>query len=306
MSSGSDIDQSNPEFETWSLDPVYRTTIEINGRLYQQWALENGTSFSPVDEDERERLDRVHNVFKLVFDNRLIFPPVNNPQKILDCGFGSAAWAVEAAERYSNCEVIGVDISPHMMPEETPTNLWLQIDDLNQPFTFQTNEFDFIQSRDVMGGIKKDRWSSYVKDCVRILKPGGWLQLVEIYPMVQSDNGMIDDNHILRQVSKNYFSSIEDTKDPRAPLKLDSMMREAGLVELGSRMVQLHLNGWSNVERDRLIGEKYGEVFKDCIEGLLQIPFKDKFGMSINEVRVMAARFRQEVDNKSLKPYFGL
>ncbi|KAH8151167.1 uncharacterized protein LAJ45_04869 [Morchella importuna] len=124
--------------------------------------------------------------------------------------------------------------------------------------------------------------------------------------MVQSDNGMIDDNHILRQVSKNYFSSIEDTKDPRAPLKLDSMMREAGLVELGSRMVQLHLNGWSNVERDRLIGEKYGEVFKDCIEGLLQIPFKDKFGMSINEVRVMAARFRQEVDNKSLKPYFGL
>jgi hypothetical protein len=79
-----------------------------------------------------------------------------------------------------------------------------------------------------------------------ILKPGGWLQLVEIYPMIQSDNGMIDDNHILRQVSKNYFSSIEDTKDPRAPLKLDSMMREAGLVELGSRMVQLHLNGWSN------------------------------------------------------------
>lgn len=42
-----------------------------------------------------------------------------------------------------------------------------KIDDLNQPFTFQTNEFDFIQSRDVIAGIKKNRWPSYITDCVR-------------------------------------------------------------------------------------------------------------------------------------------
>lgn len=43
-------DQSNPESETWPLDPVFRATIEIHGRVYQQWALENETSFSPIDE----------------------------------------------------------------------------------------------------------------------------------------------------------------------------------------------------------------------------------------------------------------
>lgn len=62
--------------------------------------------------------------------------------------------------------------------------------------------------------------------------------------MIQSDNGTITENSILRQMSTNFFRAIEDTKDPRAPLRFDSMMREAGLVELGSRMIPLPLNGW--------------------------------------------------------------
>lgn len=62
--------------------------------------------------------------------------------------------------------------------------------------------------------------------------------------MVQSDNGTITDNNILRKMSTNAFRAIEDTKDPRAPLRFDSMMRGAGLVELGNRMIPLPLNGW--------------------------------------------------------------
>lgn len=77
-----------------------------------------------------------------------------------------------------------------------------------------------------------------------ILKPGGWLQLIEVYYMIQSDNGTITENNVLRQMSTNFFSAIEGTKDPRAPLRFDSMMREAGLVELGSRMIPIPLNGW--------------------------------------------------------------
>lgn len=58
--------------------------------------------------------------------------------------------------------------------------------------------------------------------------------------------------------------------------------------------------------RERQIGERYGACYKDGIEGHFQIPFTDKLEMSIDEVRVMAAQFRQELDNRSLKPYLGL
>ncbi len=44
-------------------------------------------------------------VFSRMFDNRLIFPPVLNPRRILECGFGSASWAVKVAEEHPECEV---------------------------------------------------------------------------------------------------------------------------------------------------------------------------------------------------------
>lgn len=47
----------------------------------------------------------MHSVFARVFDNRLIFPPIRNPRKVLDCGFGPGDWAIDVAERFEDCEV---------------------------------------------------------------------------------------------------------------------------------------------------------------------------------------------------------
>ena len=70
-------------------------------------------------------------------------------ENVLDCGYGAASWAIEVAESYPTCsvcedrptllikaeadiihnafQVIGVDISPHMKPENTPENFWPQV-----------------------------------------------------------------------------------------------------------------------------------------------------------------------------------
>jgi ubiquinone/menaquinone biosynthesis C-methylase UbiE len=58
---------------------------------------------------ERERLDKQHAVLQMIFDGRLIFPPIENPQNILDCGYGSGAWAVDVAEKYPECRVCSSD-----------------------------------------------------------------------------------------------------------------------------------------------------------------------------------------------------
>lgn len=47
----------------------------------------------------------MHSVFNLLFDGTLIFPPIQNPRRILDCGFGTASWAVDVAQAYPNCVV---------------------------------------------------------------------------------------------------------------------------------------------------------------------------------------------------------
>lgn len=70
--------------------------------------------------------------------------------------------------------------------------------------------------------------------------------MTECYFMCQSDNGSITDSHALRQWSNKYISSLQDIKDPRAPLRLPSIFQAAGLVEVESRMMPLPLCGWSD------------------------------------------------------------
>lgn len=47
----------------------------------------------------------LHSMLRMVFDNRLIFPPVSRPKLILECGFGAGDWSVDVAEQYPDAEV---------------------------------------------------------------------------------------------------------------------------------------------------------------------------------------------------------
>ena len=82
----------------------------------------------------------------------------------------------------------------------------------------------------------------------RVLKPGGWCQMVEYYHMCQSDNGSITDTNALRRWSLNYMRALDSTKDPRIPMQLRTVFSEAGMVNVESRMIPVHFSGWSNGE----------------------------------------------------------
>ncbi|KAH0597256.1 hypothetical protein MHUMG1_04633 [Metarhizium humberi] len=176
---------------TVPLDKSFEETLEHHGRSYQKHAVTNGVYFGPVDEEEVAHLELMHSVLCRLFDGRLIFPPVNEPKRILDCGFGAGDWALDVARAYPDCEVIGVDICPNMIPEDQPENLVFQIDDLNARFTFSPGQFDVVHSQMMSGGINASRWHGYIQDIFRVLRPGGWCQMVEIYFNAQSDNGTL-------------------------------------------------------------------------------------------------------------------
>ncbi|KAL4807051.1 hypothetical protein BDV18DRAFT_159272 [Aspergillus unguis] len=190
---GSDfLDPRSPNSQTEDLDDEYLHTVSIHGREYQKYSIDNQVSFEPVDEDEAERLDFQHRILSKVFDHRLVFPPISHLRRVLDCGYGTGSWAIDVAEQNPDCEVrslprnapleiklaeffqvTGVDIYPFMNPDDTPENLWLQVDDLNRPFTFSPNYFDLVHSRLLAAGIDRSRWPSYISDIKRFGFGGG-------------------------------------------------------------------------------------------------------------------------------------
>lgn len=98
--------------------------MEHFGRTYQKYALDRGIYFTPIDEVSQDdippalkwesnihqvevaRLEAQHAVLRQVFDNRLIFPPVDTIRTILDCGCGAGDWAVDVANQYPEAEVL--------------------------------------------------------------------------------------------------------------------------------------------------------------------------------------------------------
>jgi len=60
---------------------------------------------------EEERLETQHDLILRFCGNRLFFPRINNPRKILECGYGRGDWAVAVAEEYEDCEVCPLRLS---------------------------------------------------------------------------------------------------------------------------------------------------------------------------------------------------
>ncbi|KAB5540467.1 S-adenosyl-L-methionine-dependent methyltransferase, partial [Coniochaeta sp. 2T2.1] len=311
------------DLDTVPLDTSLVELITYHGRDFQRYALENGTYHAPVDEAKRNRI--VHEVFNRLFDNRLIFPAMPTPTRILDCGFGTASWAIDVAEQFPSCEVrllcnengisgseqaqssgdvTGIDIYPNMAPEDLPANLDIQVDDLNSPFTFHSNHFDLVNSRLMSGGINADRWPTYVADIFRVLRRGGWCQMVEIYYNAQSDNGTLTDNHALRVWSATYLQSMLPYKNPRAAMQLENLMRQAGFVEVEGRLLTLPLSGWSNDPRNREVGVLNRDNVHRLLSSLAVYPFTEGAGMTAPDVQLLAAQARLEADNVSYKAYF--
>jgi hypothetical protein len=89
--------------------------------------------------------------------------------------------------------------------------------------------------------------------------------MVEIYPNAQSDNGTLTagaslssqscfmrerlDEHLCGwpqvTTARALLQGMAPHKDPRAPLSLDTWMRNAGFTNIQKTLVQLPMSGWS-------------------------------------------------------------
>ena len=68
--------------------------------------------------------------------------------------------------------------------------------------------------------------------------------MIECYYMCQSDNGSITESNTARQWSQKYMESMEGTKEPRAGLRLQSLLVGAGFNEVDVQMIRIPLCAW--------------------------------------------------------------
>lgn len=94
-------------------------------------------------------------------------------------------WAHEMSQEFPNASVVGLDLTPPAKHHRLQDKGLLYVQgDVHDQLEFTSNAFDFVYQRDMATVIPLSRWMQLIQEFYRVLKPGGWLQLVE-YGKVQ-------------------------------------------------------------------------------------------------------------------------
>ncbi|KFY14446.1 hypothetical protein V491_06041, partial [Pseudogymnoascus sp. VKM F-3775] len=182
-----------------------------NGRRYHGY--KPGRYMLPNDEKEMDREDMKHHIFMLITKGRLHLAPIRpDPKVILDIGTGTGIWAIDTADLYPNAKIIATDLSP-IQPLWVPPNLSFEIDDAEEDWLFDPQSIDLVHARYLFHGIRD--WPRLLQQAKRssppnfpsskpiltphrALRPGGYIELVEMHVIPTSpDNTLPPNSQIL-------------------------------------------------------------------------------------------------------------
>ncbi|KAF0432488.1 S-adenosyl-L-methionine-dependent methyltransferase [Gigaspora margarita] len=153
----------------------------IDGRRFHN--VETATYPLPNDNDELDRLHLQHFLLRYIWQCNFSAPInhiLSNPDiKILDVGCGAGSWSFDMATTYPLVEVVGIDISPLQPTQIKPKNFKFVKANVFDGLPFENNTFDFVFQRYMFTGCPTEKWPYLINELVRVLKPGGFLELFE-------------------------------------------------------------------------------------------------------------------------------
>ncbi|KAF9019978.1 S-adenosyl-L-methionine-dependent methyltransferase [Hymenopellis radicata] len=122
--------------------------------------------------NEVVRLDEQSNAMDTLLGNKLGPGDIGQPKKILEVGAGSGAWAIYAANKYPEAEVIAADMNP-LPARPLPSNLRYQETNALEPFPFPAGSFDIVHIRLTLCHLQDG--PAVLTRLIDLVAPGGWL-----------------------------------------------------------------------------------------------------------------------------------
>lgn len=247
----------------------------------------------------------MYHAVRLSIGDRLFFAPITAPNTILDIGTGTGLWAMEVADAYPAAEVFGTDLSP-IQPHYVPPNLHFEIADADEEWTFKP-QFDLVHSR-LMNDTSLKDWPHFYREAFSSLKPGGWVESQEFsYKMCTDDDSIPVDSKI-KQWEDLWTEGVSKLglKGHCDPDLVMDQMRDAGFINIARLNFKMPLGPWP---KDRMLRE--AGVFGRAnllygIYGLSVKVFTQLLDWSVEELEVLLAQCRQELNRKGIHGYWRM
>lgn len=147
----------------------------------------------PIDPEDVQEMDRLTNQARFLTETTGLLPPqvlLAAGQIAIDIGCGPGEWVLTMARQHPDCQVVGLDISQRMITHaracarvQRLPNVRFEVVNVCEALPFPDNSCDFIHARLVTGFLSTTTWPDFLKECFRILRPGGTFSNIELENM---------------------------------------------------------------------------------------------------------------------------
>ncbi|KAF9075064.1 S-adenosyl-L-methionine-dependent methyltransferase [Rhodocollybia butyracea] len=191
-------------------------------------------------EDEQERLNSQNRYLTQVLcEGRLICVPdisLDPGDEILESATGTGIWLLDVAHKvHPNVSLTGIDISQRLFPTQHPRNVTFAVHTVTNLPESWSNRFKLVNQRLVLGALTSEQWGLALSELYRVLKPGGWIQLLESSPAkAPSSSGPMKrfaDAVAAAFINKGLPLDLNET--------LDQRLKDAGFVNVQKRTTAL-------------------------------------------------------------------
>lgn len=270
----------------------------VHGRRFHAYG--DGTYWGANDDRQQEAEDLIHELFRAVLDGKLYEAPIGkNPQNVLDVGCGTGIWAIDMADLHPSAEVIGVDLSP-IQPNFIPPNCRFEVDDINKEWTFPENKFDFIHIRYMTGTVPD--WTELLKKAQRHLKPGGWIEHVELWGDARSDDDTMSPESPLKTWVKIFNQVAEKIGNPFFWNPAEEFDK-AGLKNITEKKVKVPIGTWAKDKDLKQWGAWNRQFLLQGLEGFSIRSLTELLGWEYEKAQVFLVEMRKELLNPKLHSY---
>ncbi|CAG8440015.1 7232_t:CDS:2 [Dentiscutata heterogama] len=168
----------------------------------------------PNDKQECDRLLLQHLMWQNSWNGNFSAPVknilANKGSKVLDVGCGPGVWTLDMATNFPEVHFTGVDFAPIQPNENNPENVTFIQTNALEGLPFEDNTFDYVFQRFLNVGYPRDKWVFIINELVRVLKPGGYLEMME--DDIEPGNMGIMTNKLVTAMIDDLESNGLDTK----------------------------------------------------------------------------------------------